>query len=167
MRKQAQVGRWAGGQIVVEELDTHCRPQATDRGPEGGGGLPNVSTPQLIDRKTGEQSENVYENKGRCQKVGESSAVTGVDPPLIRLAPLATLSPGKRAAEEVWSGTRSNARRCKNRENKARMSMKTNSRGVVKPNREVKRQDADCLSLLDSRLSTFRLEFERTKRECL
>jgi hypothetical protein len=68
VRKQAQVGRWAGGQIVVEELDTHCRPQATDRGPEGGGGLPNVSTPQPIDRKTGEQSENVSENKGRGKK---------------------------------------------------------------------------------------------------
>ena len=51
MQKQGQVGRWAGGQIVVEELDTHCRPQATDRRPEDGAGLPNVSTPQPIDCK--------------------------------------------------------------------------------------------------------------------
>jgi len=45
--------------------------------------------------------------------------------PLAWLATLATLSPGKRAVDEVWSGTRSNARKCKNRGNKARMSMKT------------------------------------------
>jgi hypothetical protein len=46
--------------------------------------------------------------------------------PLTWLATLATLSPGNRAAaDEVWSGTRSNARKCKNRGNKPRMSMKT------------------------------------------
>jgi len=49
--------------------------------------------------------------------------------PLTWLATLATLSPGKRAAaDEVWSGTRSNARKYKNRWNKARMSMKTNDK---------------------------------------
>jgi hypothetical protein len=53
VEKQGQVGRWAGGQIVVEELDTHCRPQATDRSPEGGAGFPNVSTSPLIDYKIG------------------------------------------------------------------------------------------------------------------
>ncbi|SPE30898.1 hypothetical protein SBA2_580003 [Acidobacteriia bacterium SbA2] len=36
---------------MVEELDTDCRPQATDRRTEGGGGLPNVSTSQLLDCK--------------------------------------------------------------------------------------------------------------------
>jgi len=51
VREQGQVGRWAGGQIVVEESDTHCRPQGTDRRPEDGAGLLNLSTPQLIDRK--------------------------------------------------------------------------------------------------------------------
>ena len=39
-------------------------------------------------------------------------------------------------------------------------------RGVVKPIQEVG-SDADGLSLLDSRLSTSRLEFDGTKRECL
>jgi hypothetical protein len=53
VQKQGQVGAWARGQIVVEELDTHCRPQATDRRPEGGGGIPNVSAPQLVDCKIG------------------------------------------------------------------------------------------------------------------
>jgi hypothetical protein len=59
--------------------------------------------------------------------------------------------------------------------NKARMSMKTNSRvveeskssGVAKPNQKVKRQDADDSSLFDSQLSTSQLEFAGTKPECL
>jgi hypothetical protein len=41
------------------------------------------------------------------------------------LATLATLSPEKRAADEVWSGIRSNARKYENRGNKPRMVMKT------------------------------------------
>jgi hypothetical protein len=115
VQKQGQVGRWAGGQIVVEELDTNCRPQATDRRPEGGAGIPQLPDSSICllqnrgnkarmfmktkdkykmsgsaDRrvcglrlfhdhwdgpgtantavratpKSGEQSENVYENKG-------------------------------------------------------------------------------------------------------
>ena len=88
-------------------------------------GSPTSRLLKVSTAKSREQSENVYENKGRGQKVKRSSAVSGIDPPLTRLATLATLSPGKRAADEVWSETRSNARECKNRENKASMSMKT------------------------------------------
>ena len=65
--------------------------------------------------------------------------------------------------------------RLQNRRNKARMSMKTNSReveksrsrGVVKPDQQARRGDAYGLSLFDSQLSTSRLEFDGTKRECL
>jgi hypothetical protein len=44
--------------------------------------------------------------------------------------------------------------RLQNRGNKARMSMKTKSRGVVKPEQEVRRVDAYGLSLFDFQLST-------------
>jgi len=61
------------------------------------------------------------------------------------------------------------------RRNKARMSMKTKSRGVeesrsrgvVNASQEVKLQDADALSLFDSQLSTSRLEVDGTKPGCL
>jgi hypothetical protein len=71
VQRQGQVGRWADRQIVVEELDTHCRPQATDRRPEGGGLSSTSGLRHLPTAKSGEQSENVYENKGQGQNVEE------------------------------------------------------------------------------------------------
>ena len=41
---------------------------------------------QLLDSNSAEQSENVYENKERGKKVERSRAVSGIDPPLTRLA---------------------------------------------------------------------------------
>jgi len=57
--------------------------------------LPNKST-----TKSGKQSENVYENKGRGKKVVRSSALSGIDPPLTRFATLSTLPPKVRDVDE-------------------------------------------------------------------
>jgi hypothetical protein len=59
-------------------------------------GSPTARHLNLSTAKSGEQSENVYENKGRGQEVERSSAASGIDPPLTRLATLATLSPKER-----------------------------------------------------------------------
>ena len=56
---------------------------------------------QLLDSNSTEQSDNVYENKERGKKVERSRAVSGIDPPLTRLATLATLSPRERAFDRV------------------------------------------------------------------
>ena len=52
-------------------------------GPLGGRwwDLLGFSTAQLFDCKTGEQSENVYEKKGRGKKVDGPSAVLGIETP--------------------------------------------------------------------------------------
>jgi len=66
-------------------------------------GSPTSRLLLLSTAKSGEQSENVYENKGRGQKVERSSAVSGIDPPLTRLATLATLSARESADDDVRS----------------------------------------------------------------
>ena len=69
-------------------------------------------------RKSGEQSENVYENKGREQKVARSySAIPNAD----------SMSSGRRSEGGGWFPQRldSSTSRLQNRGNKARMSMKT------------------------------------------
>ena len=79
----------------------------------------------------GKRTQNELKNEpnlrclGRELKPNSEVARLKGKKPLTWLATLATLSPGKRAADEVWSETRSNARECKNRGNKARTSMKT------------------------------------------
>ena len=96
-------------------------------------GFPTSRLPNLSTTKSVEQSENVYENKGRGKRIERSSALSGIDPPLTRLATFATLSPGKQADDEVRSGTRSDLRKSKNRGNKPRMSMKTKDNDKKSP----------------------------------
>jgi hypothetical protein len=123
----------------------------------------NSSTP-----KFNERSGNVYENKVRGQKVKE----------LRSAKPSEDLNPRVAARKTAAAPPRllnSSTCRSQNRGNKARMSMKTNSREVEKsrsrevekPNLEVRPADSDGLSLFNSELSTSRLDFDGTKRECL
>ena len=112
--KKSRSAKARAGRQVGRSLSRNCTPIA-DRERRTAGrkvaeGSPTSRLLHLSSAKSTEQSENVYENKGRGQEVERSSAVSGVDPPLTRLATLATVPPGKRAGHEVWSGRGSRSR---------------------------------------------------------
>jgi len=112
----------------------------------------------LRHRKTGEQSENVFENKGTAQKS------TIPDPSLSKegnsRAPLLGCGGvGGGATLRPWPETAITT--SKDAGNKARMSMKTNSQGIEKSrsrgeaNSRSQVRRSPRMSLFDSRLSTF------------
>ena len=66
VQKQGQVGRWARGQIVVEEFADHKRLTAGRTVAEGSRASRLLKLPTA---KSREQSQNVDENKGEVQNV--------------------------------------------------------------------------------------------------
>jgi hypothetical protein len=85
--------------------------------------------------------EEVKKSSGQAQ----SLALTHSSPGSLHSPP----SPrGKRTADEVWSGTRSNARKYKNRGNKPRMSMKIKDKCAG-----IDRQEAESANFSRERVS--------------